>query len=150
MQFSILTDGARDSYKKRRSKMYEFKEEFRVGIDFIDDEHKKLFEIADRAYNVLMDEFIPDKYDYIVDIINELKDYAATHFKHEEEYMESIKYRRLLSQKVMHNDFMEELSKYNIYELDNENQKEVILEILNFLNDWLINHILKADMLIGK
>jgi len=55
-----------------------------------------------------------------------------------------------LSQKVMHNDFMEELSKYNIYELDNENQKEVILEILNFLNDWLINHILKADMLIGK
>lgn len=130
--------------------MYEFKDEFKIGVDFIDNEHKKLFEIADKAYNVLMDEFIPDKYDYIVEILNELKDYATTHFKHEEEYMESIKYRRLLSQKVMHNDFIETLSKYNIYDLDNEDQKDTILEILNFLNDWLINHILKSDKLIGQ
>jgi len=129
--------------------MYEFKEEFRTGIDFIDDEHKRLFDIADKAYNILMDEFIPDKYDYIVEILNELKEYAATHFKHEEEYMESIGYRRLLSQKVMHTDFIEALDKYDIYSLD-ENQKDVIMEILNLLNDWLINHIYKADMLIGK
>jgi hemerythrin len=128
--------------------MYEFKEEFKVGIDLIDKEHKKLFEIADRAYNTLMDEFIPDKYDYIVEILNELKDYAATHFKHEEEYMMSINYRKLLSQKVMHDDFIEALSKYNVYDLD-ENQKDTILEILDFLNDWLINHILKSDKQIG-
>ena len=145
-----MNNGANDNIRNGGLKMYEFKEDFRVGIDFIDDEHRRLFEIADKAYNVLMDEFIPDKYDYIVEIINELKNYAATHFKHEEEYMESIKYRRLLSQKVMHNDFLEALDKYNIYDLDNENQKEVIMEILNLLNDWLINHIYKADMLIGK
>jgi len=145
-----MNNGANDNIRNGGLKMYEFKEDFRVGIDFIDDEHRRLFEIADKAYNVLMDEFIPDKYDYIVEIINELKNYAATHFKHEEEYMESIKYRRLLSQKVMHNDFLEALDKYNIYDLDNENQMEVILEILNLLNDWLINHIYKADMLIGK
>lgn len=128
--------------------MYEFKEEFKVGIELIDNEHRKLFEITDRAYNTLMDEFIPDKYDYIIDILNELKDYAATHFKHEEEYMMSINYRKLLSQKVMHDDFIEALSKYNIYDLD-ENQKDTILEILDFLNDWLINHILKSDKQIG-
>jgi len=145
-----MNNGANDNIRNGGLKMYEFKEDFRVGIDFIDDEHRRLFEIADKAYNVLMDEFIPDKYDYIVEIINELKNYAATHFKHEEEYMESIKYRRLLSQKVMHNDFLEALDKYNIYDLDNENQMEVILEILNLLNDWLINHLYKADMLIGK
>lgn len=128
--------------------MYEFKEEFKVGIDFIDEEHKKLFEIADRAYNTLMDDFIPDKYDYIVEILNELKDYAATHFKHEEEYMDSIKYRRILSQMVMHTDFIDELAKYDIFKLD-ENQRDTIMEILDLLNDWLINHILKSDKLIG-
>lgn len=129
--------------------MYEFKDEFRTGIERIDKEHAKLFEIADRAYNTLMDEFIPDKYDYIVEILNELRQYAATHFKHEEEYMMSIKYKRLLSQKAMHDDFIEKLSEYDLDKID-ENQKDSILEILDFLNDWLINHILKSDKLIGE
>ncbi len=129
--------------------MYEFKDEFRTGIESIDKEHARLFEIADRAYTTLMDEFIPDKYDYIVDILNELKDYAATHFQHEEEYMLSINYKKLLSQKVMHNDFIEKISGYDLDKLD-ENQKDSILEILDFLNDWLVNHIMLSDKLIGQ
>jgi hemerythrin len=129
--------------------MYEFKEEFRTGIESIDLEHKKLFEIANRAYETLMDEFIPDKYDYILDILNELKDYAATHFKHEEEYMMSINYRKMFSQKAMHSDFIQKLSEYDLNELD-ENQKDTIIDILNFLNDWLIEHIMKSDKLIGQ
>lgn len=129
--------------------MYEFKDEFRTGIESIDKEHARLFEIADRAYTTLMDEFIPDKYDYIVDILNELKDYAATHFQHEEEYMMSINYKKLLSQKVMHNDFIEKISGYDLDKLD-ENQKDSILEILDFLNDWLVNHIMLSDKLIGQ
>jgi hemerythrin len=129
--------------------MYEFKEEFRTGIEKIDREHARLFEIADKAYNTLMDEFIPDKYDYIVEILNELRDYAATHFKHEEEYMMSINYKRLISQKAMHDEFIEKLAEYDLSKLD-ENQKDAILEILDFLNDWLINHILKRDKLIAE
>ncbi|MDD3172262.1 MAG: hemerythrin family protein [Herbinix sp.] len=128
--------------------MYEFKNEFRTGIESIDQEHAKLFEIADRAYTTLMDEFIPDKYDYIVDILNELKDYAATHFKHEEEYMISINYRKLFSQKAMHDEFIEKISGYDLDKLD-ENQKDAIVEILDFLNEWLVDHILKSDKLIG-
>lgn len=129
--------------------MYEFKEDYRIGIESIDNEHRKLFEIADRAYETLMDEFIPDKYDYIVDILNELKEYAATHFKHEEEYMMSIHYKRLISQKASHDEFIEKISEYDLQALD-DNQKDAILEILEFLNDWLVNHIMKSDKLIGQ
>jgi hemerythrin len=133
----------------RRIIMYEFKEDYRIGIESIDNEHRKLFEIADRAYETLMDEFIPDKYDYIVDILNELKEYAATHFKHEEEYMMSIHYKRLISQKASHDEFIEKISEYDLQALD-DNQKDAILEILEFLNDWLVNHIMKSDKLIGQ
>jgi hemerythrin len=129
--------------------MYEFKEEYKIGIDNIDAEHRKLFQIADRAYETLMDDFIPDKYDYIVDILSELKEYAATHFRHEEEYMMSIHYKRLISQKASHDEFIEKISEYDLQHLD-ENQKEAILEILDFLNDWLVNHILKSDKLISQ
>lgn len=129
--------------------MYHFKDNFRTGIEIIDDEHKRLFEIADRAYVVMMDEFIADKYDYIVEILQELKDYAATHFNHEEAYMASIGYKRLFSHKVEHHDFLEKISEYNLSTID-ENQREVILGLLEFLNNWLVHHILEIDMQIGK
>lgn len=129
--------------------MYQFKEEFCTGIESIDMEHRKLFEIADRAYETLMDEFITDKYDYIVDIINELKEYAATHFKHEEEYMMNIRYKKLFSQKAEHEEFIQKVAEYDLSQMD-ENQKQAILELLEFLNDWLVNHIVGSDKLIGQ
>ncbi len=129
--------------------MYDFKEEFRTGIESIDLEHQKLFEITERAYQTLMDDFITDKYDYIVEILNELKDYTATHFAHEEEYMMSINYRRLFSHKIEHEDFIKKISEYDLNELD-ENQKDAIADILKFLGEWLVDHILKSDKLIGQ
>ena len=49
--------------------MYEMKPEYYIGIDMIDEEHKQLFKYADEAYELLHDEFTPDKYDRI-DIIH--------------------------------------------------------------------------------
>ncbi len=129
--------------------MYEMKPEYYTGIDFIDEEHAKLFSIANKAYEVLVNDFIPDKYDYILEVINELKDYTQYHFTHEESYMESIGYKRLLSQKVAHDDFIDKLNEYNADNID-ENQKESLLELLDFLNNWLVEHIFKKDKLIAE
>ncbi len=128
--------------------MYEMKPEYYTGIEFIDEEHTKLFSIANKAYEVLTNDFIPDKYDYIIDVINELKDYTQYHFDHEESYMESIGYKRLLSQKVAHDDFIEKLGEYNADTID-ENQRASLLELVDFLNTWLVEHIFKKDKLIA-
>ena len=48
--------------------MYEMKPEYYIGIDMIDEEHKQLFKYTDEAYELLRDDFTPDKYDRI-DII---------------------------------------------------------------------------------
>lgn len=129
--------------------MYEMKEEYLTGIPFIDEEHTKLFEIADEAYELLTNQFIPDKYDYILEVVNQLRDYAHYHFEHEEEYMESIDYKRIFSQKVSHRDFIEKLDSYDATKID-ENQKDTMLELVQFLNDWLVLHIQKSDTLIGQ
>ena len=129
--------------------MYKFKEEFRTGIQQIDQEHKKLFEIANKTYSILMDEFIPDKYDYIVEIVNELKEYAATHFKNEEEYMVSIGYKMIFTHKMAHNKFIEKLDEYDLETID-ESQKEVILDMLDFLGSWLVEHIMESDKQIAQ
>lgn len=129
--------------------MYEMKPEYYTGIAFIDEEHSKLFSIADKAYDLLMNDFIPDKYDYIMEVIKELKDYTKYHFDHEEAYMNSIGYKRILSQKVAHDDFIEKINEINPDVID-ENQKDTLLELLEFLTTWLVEHIYKKDKLIAE
>ena len=124
--------------------MISWKEEYSVGVEFIDKQHKKLFEIADRAYELLKNDIYIDKYDKIIEIIEELKNYAVFHFNAEEAYMERIGYKRLLSHKVEHNDFIEKVKHIDLEEVD-EDQDRYITDILDFIVNWISNHILKTD-----
>lgn len=130
--------------------MYEMKEEYYTGIVEIDKEHEHLFELAEETYQLLKAEFIPDKYDNIKDVLRELKEYTKTHFAHEEAYMQSINYKRLTPQKFQHKTFVEKLEELDIDEMIEENPEKMIEEILNFLTDWLVHHILENDKLIGE
>ncbi len=56
--------------------MIKWDNNYTIGIDFIDEQHQKLFEIADRIYNLLKNRLITDKYDEIIKIIDELKNYT--------------------------------------------------------------------------
>ena len=51
--------------------MFEMKPEYYIGIDMIDQEHKQLFDYASEAYELLQEEFTPDKYDHIDAIFTE-------------------------------------------------------------------------------
>jgi hemerythrin len=124
------------------------KPNFYTGIELVDREHKRLFEIAESAYQLLHNDFVADKYDEAIGLLHELIDYTKTHFADEEKYMEDIGYRRILSQKVMHKEFIDKLDAIDLNEIDAD-PEHAINEILKFLNDWLIEHILKMDMLIG-
>ena len=84
-----------------------------------------------------------------MDVVIELKEYTRYHFDHEETYMTSIKYKRFLSQKVNHDDFIEKINQYDSDIVD-EKQKESLLELLDFLTTWLIEHIYKMDKLIAE
>ena len=129
--------------------MYEMKNEFLTGIAFIDEEHSKLFELTNRLYEISSNQFIHDKFDYIVDVILELKDYTKYHFKHEEEYMKEINYKKFFSHIVEHNDFVEQLDALDTDSVDLA-QEETITKLLNFLYDWLVNHICDSDKLIAQ
>lgn len=121
--------------------------DFMTGIEIVDEEHKNLFAIINRAWDVLDDDLIFDKYDPILGILNELKVYTQRHFSDEEEYMESIKYDGLDAQKRVHEAFIEKVVNLDLSEVEgmDDNQNEYLKDLLSFLNDWLINHILKMD-----
>lgn len=129
--------------------MIQWKNEFATGIPRVDNQHKKLFQIANEAYQLLKDEFTLDKYDDIVAIIIELKDYAVYHFKTEELYMQSINYKGFPAHKKQHESFIEKINSVDLYAVD-ENQEEFLLEILDFIVRWIENHIMVLDKKIEK
>ncbi|MGE5396637.1 MAG: bacteriohemerythrin [Chitinophagales bacterium] len=129
--------------------MISWKDDYSIGVETIDEQHKKLFEIANRAYALLKNELLTDKYDQIVAIFDELKDYTVYHFGFEQEYMASIGYKKLLSHKVIHDDFIEKINEIDFNQVDQE-QEKYLMDILNFVVQWIEQHILGMDKKITE
>ena len=127
--------------------MLQWKAEYLIGVELIDEQHKHLFEIGNRIYELLENYIYVDKYDKIVAIINELSEYTRYHFKTEENYMIQIKYPKYFDQKVEHDDFIRKIEEIDLRDLD-ENQNKHIGDILTFVFTWILEHILKKDKLI--
>ena len=129
-------------------KKYEFTDDYLTGIDFVDEEHARLFEIANEVYDLLTDDMITDKYDRIVELLDELREYTKTHFAHEEEYMEKMDFQHIWSERRAHKMFVKKLEEVDLSTID-ESQDAYIVEVLDFLAKWLTAHIKHADRRIG-
>lgn len=128
----------------------EFTDDFLIGIDMIDKEHKHLFEIAGRANDLIRCWSEGDAFDGIKDILDELKDYTVVHFASEESYMRSINYSGYDVQKRAHEAFISRFQEIDL-NLVEEDPRKYLESLLEFLLGWLINHILHMDKQIpGK
>lgn len=132
--------------------VFEFTDKYKTGIALVDDEHRRLFEIISDTNDLIHDRFIHDKYDEIMRLLSELREYTQVHFHDEEELMERINYPGLEAQMQAHSAFVERLVGINLSELDDmdDNQQEYLLDLIQFLLSWLSNHILGADKKIGE
>jgi len=128
--------------------MLQWKDEFAVGIEFIDEQHRHLIDIANQASELMDNDLITDKYDHIVAIIAELKDYTIYHFKSEEDYMAETNYKKRFSHMILHDDFIRKVEEVNFNDVD-INQNDYIRGIINFVCDWLVTHIMKEDKLVN-
>ena len=126
-----------------------FTDEFKTGVDIIDEEHQKLFEIVGNVHKAIAAELLHDKFDVILDILDELKEYTQVHFADEENYMREIGYDGLAYQEILHQNFIDKLNELDLDDVD-DNQESYLYEVLGFLQNWLVNHILKVDKLIPQ
>jgi len=126
-----------------------FTDEFKTGIELIDVEHMKLFDIISDIHKAIQTELLYDKFDAILDILDELKEYTQVHFADEENYMREIGYEGLAYQEILHQKFIDKLNELDLDDVD-DNQEEYLYDFLTFLQNWLVNHILKVDKLIPQ
>lgn len=136
--------------------MLNWRDEYSVGVDFLDNQHKMLFEIGNKAMTILKDNNLSHSYEEIMTIFQELKNYAIFHFKSEEEYMLKINYNMFLTHKSEHDEFVEKLNELHLDETSykeieakdiNTNHSSYLQGLLKFIIEWIFNHILASDRL---
>lgn len=116
--------------------------EYSVHNFMIDEQHKKLFEIANIADNMIGRQ--TDALE-IKKVLIALFEYMKTHFKDEEAYMRSINFPGYESHALKHRNIIGEMT------LLVKNMKHDFKQQLAIITEqWLLRHILQDDMMIGE
>ncbi len=116
-----------------------------VQVDEIDEDHQKLVNI----FNILNHSVLEgDSPEYLAAVLEELINCTIWHFSHEERLMLKYGYEGIEGHKAVHQQLIESAKdlQQNILRSD----KPVEGEAIEFLERWLTEHILTADMRLGS
>ncbi|MCK5686669.1 hemerythrin family protein [bacterium] len=122
--------------------MIEWSDDYVIGIEIIDEQHKKFFRLAQH----FMEDCLADEGDErIKSTLSALGHYSIKHFRTEEALMEKNGYPNLEVHKKMHVEFIEEYNKLDNLLKEGSHKEAVVNETLAFLMDWLVEHVVNAD-----
>ena len=117
-----------------------WKKSYEIGIDEIDEQHRQLVAIINELSDAMMNR---RGYLTVPHILERLGDYIQFHFTNEEEIMRETKYPALDEHCQEHLAMTTKVLEFKRnYSKDHEINAS---EVLNFLCDWLKEHIVVSD-----
>ena len=110
----------------------------------LDNHHKKLFALFNRLYDICL---VDNRDSMFETALDEIVSYSDYHFKAEEQYMREIGYNDIEKQIVEHKYFKERAIdlQLNSKSIDYKLCHEIII----FLGNWLMNHVIEEDKKIA-
>lgn len=125
----------------------QFEDRFLVGVEQVDREHKRLFDIAARTYDNLGADAASAQ-DQIRTAVAELIDYTVTHFANEEGLMAAAGYPGLEAHRIQHEHLLTRVRDMEMrVEIDDPT---VAIDLTHFLYRWLVEHIETSDRKFGQ
>jgi hemerythrin len=116
-------------------------DDYSVGVEEIDDQHKMLFELLNRLFLAAVKR---EDQQLTIEVLNSLLDYTKTHFGLEERLLEESGYQGLPGHREDHLRFIDKVN--GIAQKFHVEDRSVTFELINFLRNWLQNHIRQSDM----
>ncbi len=111
-----------------------------VGLNSIDDQHKILVELINELYQKMHGNSAQAA---IGTVLGKLINYTETHFKFEEDLFAKHGYEEKAEHMTIHRTLVSQLVDFQ--KEFKTGQSDISLELMEFLKDWLINHIKKTD-----
>lgn len=124
---------------------FEWGPRYEIGVEVVDYQHRRLVQLINDLHDTLHKRNFKEGLMEV--IFEELQQYARYHFSVEEKLMEKVSYVNFSDHRLQHGAFVKRLE-----ELKKTAQHESVVneQLLQFLKDWLQNHILKEDMNIAN
>ncbi|MCB0369683.1 MAG: bacteriohemerythrin, partial [Bdellovibrionales bacterium] len=123
-----------------------WKDEYALNVSQMDAEHKVLIQKINNLAAVIEANSGKNN-SKVLNAFDELATYTVKHFSDEEVFQASINYPHLEAHKEIHRRLLNSVKKYRT---DLETGDYNLSELMRFLNDWLVSHILNVDMKYSK
>ncbi len=128
-------------FYRKEEEFMTFGPELETGISEIDQQHRKLVSLVNRLYRAIKS---GEGTGVLGEILNELVAYTDYHFKTEEYYFDKFNYPEGELHKEIHRKLTAQVLEFK--EKFERGEATLSYDLLNFLKDWLVNHIGKTDM----
>lgn len=130
---------------KGRMNMLMWSKELDVHIESIDAQHQTLIAMINELQEA-HDNKMPNV--VIGSVLSKLLEYAQYHFDYEENCLVVANYPKLCTHQCIHADFSRELK---VLEREfRDGVPGIAQKMLDLLNWWVMNHIMKADQYYSK
>lgn len=128
-------------HKKMAAKQFvEWKDSYSVGIDPIDQQHKKLLNLINQLQTAID---YSTGAEFEQEALDELVDYTKTHFAYEEGLLRDNDYPDFEAHKAQHEEMFDKVREVlTEYEQDSDSAMSNAVE---YLKTWLIKHINGTD-----
>ena len=117
---------------------------YSVGGESMDSQHTVLFGMLNDLHDAMMK---GQAQKIAGELLGKLLDYTRKHFTAEEALMTSTRYPELAQHQALHRDLVKQVEEFAARYARGESSLN--LQLLNFLRDWLTNHIQKEDHKYG-
>lgn len=126
-----------------------WKDEYKVGIEIIDEQHRQLFEKIGHLLDIAKNGNREDNRRECMEIIDFLVNYTITHFDTEEKFQREKGYISYEQHVKIHEEFKNTVLSYK--ELLNSNfSAKNLKSFIGTLLAWLVNHVCVCDKKIVK
>lgn len=119
---------------------FEWKKEYNTGIKTIDDQHKTLLNLMCDLLQKIKEQNSDTR---IGEIIKKLIDYTNLHFTTEEKYFDDFNYPDKEDHIEEHSIFINKIN--DLKNRHDNNELEVLFDLVDFLEDWFLSHVLNSD-----
>ncbi len=126
-------------------KLLAWNPEFEIGIPILDEQHHKFIDMVSEVQNNIL----TASREHLVRFFSFTYDYIINHFKTEEMFMIECRYPELDEHVEEHREFREKIDFF--YENFKKNNTQfIIVNIVDFMKDWIIGHLLCSDKALGE
>ena len=125
--------------------LFIWKKSYEIGVNEIDMQHRQLVGMINELFEAMK---AGEGSTVVDEVLDKLVDYAQMHFSTEERYMQTHYYPDLEEHERLHLGLTKHVVEFRAKQRAGKAIKTP--DLMNFLRDWLVEHISVEDKKFGK